>query len=174
VSVSRRLLDGEPFYRIVIPMSIMFPESSGPWRFPPRVVGVVTGIALTVAVAAVIPGTEAAGLAWATVPVAALVGWRLTDAALGPGRIQRTFGAALAFGCLVAFGGVFLYTSVAMVAASLPGSTVSRPETPFGYAIFLALTLVTMTPFVAIPAGIIGLLWAVFVRGLSRFAKPAR
>jgi hypothetical protein len=131
----------------------------------------MVGILLTVPIAAVVSRTDAAGLAWAAVPGAGFAGWRLGPSPLGPDGNRRVLQAALAFGLLVAFGGVLVSTIASMLASLLPGSTVARPETPFGYMIFLLLTLVSMTPLIAIPAGIVGLVWAGLVR---RIKEPGR
>jgi hypothetical protein len=156
---------------IVILMGIKFP-ATGPSRFTTSVVGAVVGVLLTAPIALLFTGSEAVGMAWATVPVAGLAGWRLAAVPFGPERSQRILRAALAFGGIVAFGGVLLFILVTMAAALVPGSTVARPESPIGYVIMLVLTLVAMTPVVAVPAGLIGLAWAGLVRRLGGAAQP--
>jgi hypothetical protein len=62
---------------------------------------------------------------------------------------------------------VLLFILATMVAALLPASTVARPETPVGYLIVLVLTLIAITPILAVPAGVIGLVWAALVRRIG-------
>lgn len=135
--------------------------------------GAVVGVLLTAPVALLFTGSEAAGMAWATVPVAGVAGWRLAGVPFRPERTQQILRAALAFGGIVAIGGVLLFMLVTMAAALVPGSTVARPESPIGYVIMLALTLVAMTPVVAVPAGFVGLAWAGLVRRFGGSAQAA-
>jgi hypothetical protein len=55
---------------------------------------------------------------------------------------------------------VLLFTLLAEASALLPGSTAPRPETGLGYVIFLVITVASLTPFVAIGAVVVGLVWA--------------
>lgn len=133
----------------------------------PQAIATVLAAIVTGLVAALFVGSGYdAAMAWATVPVAALAGWCLAAVPLNSDRLRGILSGGFAFGASVALGGVLLFILATMVAALLPGSTVARPEGPLGYVIVLVLILVTMTPIVAVPASLVGLVWAIAVRRL--------
>lgn len=153
--------------RIVILVGNTFPGGNSLRRVPTAVVSAVVGVLLAAPVALVFTATDWSGLAWAAVPVSGLAGRLLARVPQGPGRPKGIIGAALVFGVMVSFGSVLLFMLATMASALLRGSTVSRPETPVGYLTFLILVLVSVTPFLAVPAVIVGTAWAVLVRRIA-------
>jgi hypothetical protein len=130
--------------------------------------------ALTALVATPLVRTDLGALAWACVPMAVVVAlWiaRLPRPSLGWGNVVAR---AVTFGLVVALGGVVLYLVIAMGSALLPGSTVARPEGPVGYLMFFAISVVSLTPFVAIVTSLIGLVWAGVVHLAGHRPEPSR
>ena len=155
-----------PAGRIVVFVGNRFPSGTS-LRGVPMAVSAVVGVVLAALVALVFTATDWSGLAWAAVPVSGLAGWLLVRVPKGPGRTKGIIGAALVFATTVSLGSVLLFMLATMASALMPGSSVSRPETPVGYLISLMLALVSVTPFLAVPAFIVGTAWAVLVRRIA-------
>ena len=119
-------------------------------------------------VAALFTTTQFGPIFWWAVVAAVPIGWFLGIRAVGSAGLVQVGGVGLAFGLLVALAGVTLFVVGSMLSALLPGSTVSRAETPFGYLIMLALSLVSLTWIVVIPTTAAGIVWVALVRLLGR------
>jgi hypothetical protein len=119
---------------------------------------------ITALVALPVAGTDLGPLAMTCVPVAVLVGLVLANLPARARNWRQILLSGVAFGLSLALGGVLLYLLVAMAAALLPGSTVARPEGPLGYVAFFVISLLSLTPFVAIGTSGLGLVWASAVR----------
>jgi hypothetical protein len=99
-------------------------------------------------------------IALACLPVSIGVAYRLSRLRTEPRNRQQTVIASAAFGGLVAVGGMAIYLLATMGLALVPGSTVSRPETPLGYLLIFVISMAAMVPIVAIGTTAIGLIWA--------------
>ena len=100
--------------------------------------------------------------------MAGLAGWAFGTLPIGGSRTRALLRSAIAFGVIVGFGGVFVYVLLAELASLLPDSDVARPESPFGYVLFLVLSVAGLGPFATPPMAAAGLVWAAIVRTASQ------
>ena len=132
-----------------------------------RATGSLVGAFVFAALAFLLGTRDLAGVAWAGVTAAAVSGWLLGEMPLGVSRFGAILRAGVTFGVCVSVGSLLLYAVAIMAAALLPGSTVSTPETPWGYLLTGVVVVGAMTPVLIIPVSLVGVVWAATVRQLG-------
>lgn len=158
---------------ILIPMGNTFQAARTSVGRQSRVFATSVALLVTSVPALGLTTTQFGPWAWACVLVAGFAGWAFGTLPIGGSRTRALLQSAIAFGIIVAFGGVLVYVLLAELGSLLPDSDVARPESPFGYVLLLVLSVAGLGPFATPPMAALGLVWAAIVRTASQRREHA-